>query len=70
MNIQAEAHAMIFEAINRLPNRREVAKQLFDAVRSRDGDIAREAQAKLGKIIGEIWSPPSIRMADACPRDE
>ncbi|MNE66699.1 hypothetical protein D3C80_1622650 [compost metagenome] len=58
MTIQAEAHTLIVEAIDRLPNKRAVAKQLFDAIRPRDGDIAREAQAKLAEFIGEIWRQP------------
>jgi hypothetical protein len=55
MAVQAEIDALIVETIARLPNSREVAKQTFDALSPRDGDISRGAQDKLGRMIAEIW---------------
>lgn len=53
MTIQNEAHARIVETIAAMQNGPEIAKQIFDAIQPRDGDVSREAQAILGKIIGQ-----------------
>lgn len=55
MTTQAEVDAMIVETIARLPNGREIAKQISDALSPRDGDVSRAAQVKLGQMIGRIW---------------
>lgn len=53
MTVQNEAHAKIVETIAGMENGPEIAKQIFDALRPRDGDVSREAQAILGKIISD-----------------
>lgn len=55
MTTQAEVDAMIVDTIARLPNGREIAKQISDTLSSRDGDVSRAAQAKLVQMIGQIW---------------
>lgn len=53
MATDTEILSCILNAIGRLPP--DAAKQIFDAIEPRDGDISREAQALLSLRIGSIW---------------